>query len=319
MKTERLCKKELLLQIPYGNISFSTRYEADIEENEVTVTQNLAITNRSGIDIEADTAMFYYRLANQYVRPVHFSPWVVSKFVPRTAKMYKNTSADMALSMKAESAMGGDIAPAPVVSYEDAREYKITNLSLPSTGVPLEVEVLSWKSALECEIKAYPYVNTKAFQVCSFTPKYQIDANKWKITSGTEVMNENAVGEYRDRKYQLYTKVEEDIKILRQPIVQKERTTGIFGGTARKKDGYTLTLTNKSDKVKTFTVVERIPTSTTTEIKSKLLSITSKNKVDYILLKDGEIEIPVTLAVHETKKIDVLFEISYDKDLKVRY
>ena len=322
-KTEKLCKKELLLNIPYGYVSFSSMYEANIEENEITVTQNLAITNRSGIDIEADTAMFYYRSANQYVRPIHFSPWIVSKYVPRPKKVYKkartNAAPMMELSMVADSGMGGDITPAPVASYEDAREYKINNLSLPSTGVPLDVKVLSWKAALECEVKAYPYMNTKAFEVCSFSPKYQIDTNRWKIKSGTEVMNENAVGEYRDGKYQLYTKVDEDIKIIRKSIVQKARTTGIFGGTARKKDGFTLTLTNKSDKSKAFTVVERIPTSTTTEIKSKLLSIKSEKKVDYKMLKEGEIEMHITLDAHESKKIDVLFEISYDKDLKVRY
>ena len=38
-------------------------------------------------------------------------------------------------------------ASAPVVSYEDAREYKIENLILPSTGVPLDVKVLTWKAA----------------------------------------------------------------------------------------------------------------------------------------------------------------------------
>jgi len=322
-KTETLCKKELTLKIPYGYVSFSTTYEANMEENEVTVTQNLAITNRSGIDIQADTAMFYYRSANQYVRPVHFSPWIVSKYVPRPKKVYKKArtyaAPEMELSMVADSEMGGDIMPAPVVSYEDAREYKISNLSLPSTGVPLDVQVLSWKAALKCEVKAYPYRNTKAFHVCSFTPKYQIDANRWKVKSGTEVINENAVGEYSEGKYQLYTKVEEDIKIVRKPMVKKERTTGIFGGTARKKDGFTLILTNKSDKVKTFTLIERIPTSTTTEIKSKLLSIKSEKKVDYTVSKEGEIKMPITLAAHENRKIDILFEISYDKDLKVRY
>ena len=146
------------------------------------------------------------------------------------------------------------------------------------------------KQSLDCKLKAFPYINTKAFHVCSFTPKYQIDTNSWKVKSGTEVINERAVGEYRDGKYNLYTQIEEDIKILRKPIVQKERETGIFGGTARKKDGYTLTLTNKSDKVKTLTLIERIPTSTTEEIKSKLLSINAEKKVDYKMLEDGEIE-----------------------------
>jgi len=67
------------------------------------------------------------------------------------------------------------------------------------------------------------------------------------------------------------------------------------------------------------TVTERIPTSTTEEIKVKLLEVKSDKKVNYTLLKDGEIEMKLTLAAHENKKIEVLFEISYDKDLKVSY
>jgi len=322
MQTASVCQGELELIIPYGYVTFSTSYEANIDEKSITVTQNLSILNRSGIDIEAGKAMFYYRRANPYVRAVHFSPWVVRKYEPRKNRMYKkakvSTAPRMELSMVADS-VAGAVMPEPVVSYEDAREYKITNLSLPSTGVPLEVQVQTWKSALHCDIKAYPYANTKAFHVCSFKPKYQIDVNSWKVKSGSEVINEHAVGEYAHGTYNLYTKIEEDIKIVRTPIVKKERETGIFGGTARKKDGFTLTVTNKSDKVKTLTLIERIPTSTTQEIKSKLLSVKSKTKIDYKLLKDGKIEMHLTLSKNESKKIEVLFELSYDKEVKVSY
>jgi hypothetical protein len=324
LQTTQTCGKDLELTIPYGYVSFSTEYEANIEdEKEVTVTQYLSITNRSGIDIEADRAMFYYRSANQYVAPTHFRPWIVSKYVPTPVRVSKNAMAKkerMDMAMMAEERISVSMTvPAPIVSYEDAREYKIENLTLSSTGVPLDVQVLTWKAALSCEVRAYPYENTKAFHVCSFEPKHQIDSNQWKVKSAHEVINENAAGEYRDGKYTLYTKVEDDIKIQRRPIVNKERETGIFGGTARKKDGFTLTLTNKSDKAKTLTLIERIPTSTTEEIKSKLLSINSEKKVDYKILEDGQIEIKITLAPHENKKIDVMFEISHDKELKINY
>ena len=328
LQSMTVCATELELSIPYAHVTFFTNYEANIiDDKEVTVTQNLSIVNRSGIDIEADTAMFYYRSAQQYVHPIHFNPWVVSKYVPRVykkSKLRKKASRAMmteAAGMGMMDENGGDIASIEEVmaSYEDAREYKIQNLTLPSTGMPLEVKVLSWKAALTCEVQAYPYANTKAFHVCSFEPKYQVESNRWKITSDTVVINESAVGEYRDDKYSLYTKIEEDINIIRKPIVQKERETGIFGGTARKKDGFTLTLTNKSAKEKTLTLIERIPTSTTDEIKAKLLSIKSKDKVNYKMLKDGKIEMKISLAGNETKKIEVLFEISYDKDLKVNY
>ena len=133
------------------------------------------------------------------------------------------------------------------------------------------------------------------------------------------MINENAVGEYRDDRYNIYTQIDKDINILRTPIVQKDRKTGIFGGTARKKDGFNLVLTNKSDKIKTLTLTERIPTASTEEIKVKLLSITSDDKIDYKVKKEGEIEMKIELASNESKDIKILFEISYDKDLKVNY
>ncbi len=324
-ESAKSCAKNLELALPYGQVSFSTSYEANIEEKVISVTQYLHITNASGVDIQADVANFYYRSAKQYVQPIHFSPWIVSKYVPRPKRMAKSKSRRLfeedslpMMSMSMESAVEAPLVE-PVATYEDAREYKINNLTLPSSGVPLDVKVLTWKTALECEIKAYPYANASAFEVCSFTPKYQIDDNRWKVLTGSEVINEKAIGEYREKSYDIYTKVDDDIQIEREAIVQRERETGIFGGTARKKDGFTLTLTNKSNKIKTLTIVERIPTSSTTEITSKLLSITSKKKVKYTMLKNGEIEMPITLAANESRKIEVLFELSYDKDIKVKY
>lgn len=326
LKSTKVCAEEIELSIPYGYVSFATHYEADISKGkELTVTQYLAIKNRSGVDIQADSAMFYYRRAQQYVEPVHFNPWIVSKYVPQQKQEYKRAKAKalrMDMAMVAEEGVSDSVLmsiPVPAASYEDTREYKIKNLMLPSTGVPLDVKVLTWKAALNCELRAFPYRNSKAFQVCPFQPKYQIDNNSWKIKSENEMINENAVGEYRDKNYNLYTQIDEDIHILRTPMVQKDRKTGIFGGTERKKDGFNLVFTNKSDKVKTLTLTERIPTATTEEIKVKLLSITSEKKVDYTMKKEGEIEMKITIAPNESKKIKILFEISYDKDLKVNY
>jgi len=286
------------------------------------VTQYLSIVNRSGIDIKADSAMFYYRSANQYIRPVHFNPWIVSKYEPRPERKVAKRS--LSQNMKINSmAMADEVSIAtssrPVAEYVDAREYKINDLDLPSVGLPVDVQVTSWNSPLTCEIKAYPYVNTRAFSVCSFEPKHQIDSNRWKIKSGKVTINEKAVGQYHDGRYNIYTNIEEDIKIIRKPIVKKERETGIFGGTARKKDGFVLTLTNKSDKSKTITLIDRIPASITDEIEVKLLEIKSNEKVNYKMLKDGKIEMKIVLSGQVTKKIEVLFEISYDKDLKINY
>ncbi len=319
------CEDEIEVNIPFG-IHFTTIYEANIVENkEIEVTQYLSVRNSSGVDIYADTAYFYYRSATQYINPVYFNPWVVNKYIERPHGILRKAISKKTVSMNMAEVedMGGNmIGEAPIASYENSREYKVEKLSLPSSGVPVDVQILSWKSTLRCELRAYPYENTSAYRMCTFTPKHQIDSNTWKIKNSGVILNERAIGEYKEDKYTLYTKVEKDIQIERKQIVKKERETGIFGGTVRKKDGFSLEISNKSDKNKTITLVERIPTSSTEEIKSKLLSIKfekSENKVNYTLLKEGKIEIKVNLAANESKKVNILFEISYDKDLNVRY
>jgi len=317
------CTKELELTLPYGYISFSSEYEATLlPNNELKVTQKLSILNRSGIDIEADHAAFHYRSSNTYLRPVHFNPWIIGerkvyapqKQLKRTMKMAANIE---------ESGMGGDIvpvAPVPVqAQYEESREYSIKNLQLPSTGEARYVPVVEWKVPATCENELYPYRNIHAFEVCSFTPKFQIEQHQWKVKSTQRVINEKAVGEYDKSHYKLYTRQIEDIKVIRKKIVKKERTSGIFGSTVRKKDGFVLTLMNKSDKKIDLKVTERIPTSNTEKIKVKLLSVHSEKTVDYTLGKDGKIQMNITLQPHETRKIEILFEISYDKDLNVSY
>jgi len=321
--SNKICTNGIELTLPRGYVSFSTSYEADIKnKKEVQVTQFISIVNRSGIDIKADTAMFYYRSANQYVRPIYFVPWVIGKYEPHKERRMMKRAMTQTMNINStamEDEVSMPVSPVPVAFYADAREYQISDLILPSTGIAVDVQVTSWKAPLTCDIKAYPYSNTNAFTVCSFDPKQQIDNNRWKIRSGKETINENAVGEYRNGKYNVYTKIEEDIKIIRRPIVNKERETGIFGGTARKKDGFLLTVTNKSDKNKTLTLVDRIPASTSDEIEVKLLEVKADNKINYKMLKDGKIEIKLTLNAKQSTKIKVLFEISYDKDLKINY
>ena len=318
---EKACQGELELTLPYGFVTFTTEYAAELTGDQVKVTQQLSIRNRSGIDMKADEAHFYYRPAQQYVRPIHFSPWIVGE---QKASLPKKSKYPMS-KMRAEesvmqlNAMVSD-APAPVrATYEDAREYAIKGLVLPSTGEPKTVPVMEWKVPVRCKTELFAYRNPNAFEVCSFKPKFQIEQNRWKITEEGKIVNERAVGEYEKDTYHLYTQIDQDIKVVRRKIVQKERETGIFGGTARKKDGFTLTITNKSDKEKKVSVTERIPTSTTEKIKVKLLSVKGSSPVKYQLLKDGKLTMNVTLAAHETKKIEVLFEISYDKDVKIDY
>ena len=318
---QKSCTDELELTLPYGQVTFSVQYEADIGKgSEIEVAQYLSVTNRSGIDIEAENAMFYYRRAHRYISPVHFSPWIVGKYTP---ELHRNYRKKMLRTSKTEVvssvSMNVSYTTSPVASYLAAREYQVKGLSLPSTGEPVDVKVTSWKTPLTCGLMVYPYRDTTVFTVCSFRPKKQIERNSWKIRSGEKRLNDRAAGEYDGGVYHLYTETDSDIKTVRQPLVQRERTTGIFGSTVRRRDGYTLVFSNKSDKEKKLTVVERIPTSATEEIEAKLLSITSEKKVDYTVSKEGKIEMHLVLKAHEIKRVKVLFEIRHSKTLKIKY
>jgi len=76
-------------------------------------------------------------------------------------------------------------------------------------------------------------------------------------------------------------------------------------------------LTNLSDQTKEVKIIERIPTSTTDKIQSKLLRVEGASS--HRLLKDGKLEITLKLAPHAYQEIKVLFELSYDKATKVSY
>lgn len=311
------CESPVKLTFGYGMIGFEGYYEADISsQGEIRVTQYLSIINRSGVDIKADDAMFYYRQGKQYVRPGYFSPWIVSEYQPPVAYARKEMAAMKA--SEAKYVMEPAVAAAPVspqATYNDAREFGISGLTLPSTGIPVNAAVISWTAPMECALHLYAYENTDVYEACMFTPSKQIEFNQWKIKKGEETINSSARGEYLDEKYSLFTKIDPDIQVIRKPIVHKENDTGFFGSTVRKKDGYTVELVNKSDKVKKIRMTERIPASTTEKIEVKLLSVNT----EYKMLKDGRIDMEITLSPKESKKIEVMFEVAYDKDLKIRY
>ena len=322
LQTDSLCQKQISLTLPYGFVSFSTAYEATLVDNEISVKQYLSILNRSGIDIEAKRADFYYTQAVQPLSPIAFNPWIVSEYKPSSKRNLKKDVEAKYLRVQPQrvSLHAHSIAQTPLVSYQRAREYHIENITLPSTGTPLRLPILSWKAPINCEIKTYPYYKKKAFEVCTFEPKYPIEQNQWRVKSSTTLMNEKAQGEYIDGRYRLYTKSQEDILIERKKVVRKDDTTGIFEKTQHQKDGFTLTLTNQSQERKSLTIIERIPTSTTQAINVKLLTLSSNNeKVDYKLSDDGKIEIKLSLKSNEVRKIVFEFEISYGKDIEIKY
>ncbi len=329
---KKRCVGELELTIPAGYIGAKLLYEADSSDPHlIGIKQFIALTNRSGIDIVAKEADIYTQSYHLYLRPQQFSPWIaqIVKPVRKDKKVLRKEgyAKAKAINRDSEYSLAAAVSyAAPAAAPETNigavvetgyRNYHVSGIELPSTGEEIRVKIADYKVAAECELVTYPYRDSRVYRACSFTPKSPIESNKWHIRKNKRVISDRAYGSYRDGKYLLNVDMDDTILVVRRPMVKRDRSSGIFGGSIRKKDGYTLKLTNLSDKVKRLKIIERIPTSATDKIKSKLLDVEGASS--YRLLKEGELEIILTLSPHAHQEIRVLFELSYNKDTKVSY
>jgi len=316
---EEGCKEELHLQIPSGMIGASLSYEANIvDEKNIAITQLMKLSNQSGIDIVADDVAIYAKSSYLSLAPLTFNPWVASIAVPyheKKSRVYETEEA-MPVMMAAPVAEAAPPSP-PMVVKTGYRNYTIKSLSLPSTGNEIESIVAEEKLPMECELVAHPYKDTNLYHACSFQPKEALETNTWRLTKDKRLITTDARGEYRDGKYLLFTDIDDSILITHKKSITNDSSSGIFGGSIRKKDGYELDIINTLATPKDIKIIERIPYSTTDEIKVKLTSVQGANT--HTLGQNGELEIKIKLQPNESRKIKIDFELEYDKEVSVNY
>jgi hypothetical protein len=314
---ERRCKEELELSLPAGLVEVRVLNEAELGAKELTVSRFLGLRNHSGVDFSAKEARIYARNARQTLRPIRFRPWVVRPLpkmpVKRALRSVPPTMARMTLEAEA--------APAPMVEGFErlgARSYRIGKLELPSTGEEVRVPIERYTVPLRCEELSYPWRDTAVYRACRFTPRSPIVSDRWILRAGRRILSERAYGEYDGGKYLLFVDRDERVKLRREPLLESERSSGIFGGEIRRTDGYRLIFDNTSEQEMRLKIVERIPRSTSDKIKVKLLKVEGAKR-ESLDRESGKLILRVLLAPHEHKEVTVRFQLSYDKDLKVRY
>ena len=320
---QKKCAGELELTIPAGMIGARLLYEADTSDPAaITIRQYIALSNHSGIDIVAKEAHLYARSYRTYLKPQVFSPWIAQR---EPERRYAKSRAVKKMAYAEATMLNevGDIAPvAPAtnvgaVMQTGYKNYQLSGIELPSTGEEIRVKVADYSVPAQCELVSYPYRDPQVYRACSFSPKSPIESHRWRIEKQKRLVSDQAYGTYRDGKYLLNVDREEELLIDRKPIVKRDRSSGIFGGSIRKKDGFVLQVTNISSETKTVKITERIPTSTTDKIKVKLLKVEGADS--HTLQKDGRVELLVSLAPKAHTEIKVLFELRYDKEIKVSY
>ncbi|WP_457608424.1 DUF4139 domain-containing protein [Nitratifractor sp.] len=316
----RGCKGELELTMPPGLIDLWIENEAELDgEKGLTIRHYLVLRNHSGVEISVKDARIYARNRRIRLAPIDFRPWIVRPAPLPAESGRKAFYRRMERGVKVNEAM---IAPVPEASAKRIRKigdrnYAVGKLELPSTGEEIRIKLSEYRADARCGEVAYPYRDLHCYRVCRFHPKEEIVSDDWLIRDGRQILSDHAKGRYEKDGYLLYVERDDSVTIRRRPLVEKERSSGIFGGQIRRKDGFVLTLVNASGKPKDLTLIERIPRSTTEKIEVKLLKVEGGKKLS--LDKEGKLTIAVRLAPEETRTVKVLFDLRYDKDLKIVY
>ncbi|NKQ41883.1 MAG: DUF4139 domain-containing protein [Sulfurovum sp.] len=323
---QKRCTGELELTMPSGHIGAKLLYEADVSsDDKIQVKQYLVVSNHSGIDVVAKDLYVYAKSYRVYLQPQQFSPWIARIQQDRPIakrSMQKNAAYDESASTL-DAVAGGDIAAVEPTASMGAviqtgyKNYHVSGVELPSTGEEIKIKIADYQAVTECQYVSYPFMDSRVYRACSFIPLSPIESHKWRIQKDKRLVSDQAYGEYREGKYLLNVDIDDEVLVERKSIVKRDRSTGIFGGSIKKKDGFEIAVNNISDKVKKIQITERIPTSSTDKIKVKLLKVEGADS--HKILKDGRLDMSVTLAPKEHKKIKIMFEINYDKETKVRY
>jgi hypothetical protein len=315
----RRCKDEIELTLPAGVIDVSLLNVADLEKEKIRISRFLSLRNHSGVDLSSKDLRIYARRLHRMLRPVAFRPWVV-----RPAEQISEAAAPMPLVAFARTGKAKmadekreDSVPQRSARRLGYRNYAVGSIELPSTGEEVRIRIDGYEVPRRCEEISFPWRDLSAYIACRFNPKEAVEENRWILREGRRVVSEEAYGEYEEGKYLLFVDRDDEVEIRREGLVDRERSSGIFGGKIRKKDGYRLIFVNKSDRQKTLKVIERIPTSATEKIKVKLLKL--EGAVEESLDENGRLVMQVILPPKSEKEVKVLFELNYDKGMKVRY
>ena len=307
------CTTEAELRMPAGWITFEVFYDADVtDRGQIAITQNMGVTNRSGVDIRARKAAFHYAPMRRNLRPVRFSPWLVyDASVPKPRTLYRKGAPVVAM----EAAPAAELSGAKV---EASRHYVVRDLVLPSDGRRTTVALRRWSQEAEYGEVAYPYRDSRVYETVRFTPAHPIDAERWRIHEKGRLLSSRVTGAFVEGRYTLFLDVDEAVKVHRQRLYLKAKES-FFGGTVKKRDGYRIELVNDSPKAKKITLVDRIPVARRSDVEVKLLKVSSALPLRYELKPQGRLEMHVTLPARGNGAVEVLFEVSHDKDKPVRY
>jgi hypothetical protein len=297
-----------------NGLYFHSEYILNIDKS--TLQHTILLSNSSGIDIVADEAKLFAKSAGYINTPIKFYPRKIRIQQPQKKRVMSNDAVMMSMQSVAAPAPVGYRKPKALhVSQKETRTYQIKNLILPSDGSQKNIPVNSENLNINSTLTWHPYNSSYVYQTASFTPKQTIESRKWKVLRGGELI-ENAPVRKDGKKILINTAIDYDLEVTRKTINEFSEDKGIFSSNRVKKDGFILTLTNRSDRSKSVIITERIPLSTQEEITVSLDKLNTPHSYNK---KSGKLTINAKIEPKESKKIEITYSIIYPKDSVIYY
>jgi hypothetical protein len=303
---------DVTLTITRGLV-FESHYLLNIDQQNLE--HALLITNRSGVDIEAKEVKLFAKPAGYISAPIAFYPQIIQLAPPAQKRAIAQKSMPMMAMDAAAAPMNEALSGALHVSKDATRSYRMKELNLPSDGkeqrVPVNLETLPITSKLTW----HPYNSSNVYLTARITPKQNIESNQFKVRQNGELI-ENAPILKEGKDILIHVAIDYDLETKREKITDFSEDKGLFNSDRLKKEGFKLTLTNRSKISKEVEITERIPLSTQEEIVVTLEALHVKHTYDK---KNGKLTMEVSLQPEESKKIEVRYAIRYPKEGQLYY
>jgi hypothetical protein len=308
-------QSEVTLTINRG-LYFQSEYLLDIDSGNLE--HSLLLSNRSGVDIVADEVKLFAKPAGYISAPTRFYPRKIRIAQPQA----KRSAMRKEMTMMAVAEMDTvAAAPAPVankslhVSKTETRSYRLKNLTLPSDGKEKKIPVDIEKLHIDSYLTWHPYNSSNVYKTASFIPKQTIESRQWKVRYNQQLI-ENAPIRKDAKEILINVAIDYDIETKRKTIYEFSEDKGIFSSDRLKKEGFTLTLANRSKVDKKVKITERIPLSTQEEIQVSLEKLDLPYEYDK---KTGKLTITASIKAGKTLTTDVIYVIRYPKETEIYY
>ncbi|WP_022851143.1 DUF4139 domain-containing protein [Limisalsivibrio acetivorans] len=290
-----------------------SKYENFLDVNEDGNGEaglRVRLTNRSGFDIKGEDSILFDGDREAALRIPAFRRWVVRPIErPHEAeRMLQTESADFAVK---RSAVNAPSVPEPV--REGDYIFRIPSLTLPSDGVEKAFVLDSAEVEADYRLAVYPYDSPRVYRETSFTPPFEIYGDLWRVHFGKERFS-RIRARFDEGELILPLGHDKTVIVQRGSLPGKREGDGFFGGKKKLSRGYFIELSNTSSDNKEVVVIDRVPVSADDRVSVRNISISG---TDAVPDDDGRIEFTAPLEAGETKRYEVTFEITADKDMDV--